>query len=235
MEIGLDNQVMMVLDNVSLGYEGRPVVENVSFTLRRGENLCLVGANGSGKSTLIKGVLGLIPAQKGAIDVKCGLDKVSYLAQIHAVDRDFPATVREIVLSGTQRSGRRLPFYSRRDREQARKAMARLKIDAFAGRRIGQLSGGQQQRVLLARAIAREPELLILDEPCSALDPEITAEMYDLFDQLKRELKLTMLISTHDWAYVRRAADRVLELGSRVEFIGTAQEWMETRGGAPRE
>ena len=95
------------------------------------------------------------------------------------------------------------------------------------------LSGGQQQRVLLARAIARQPELLILDEPCSALDPDITAEMYGLFDQLKRELGLTMLISTHDWAYVRRAADRVLELGSRVEFIGTAEEWMRTRGGAP--
>ncbi len=113
--------------------------------------------------------------------------------------------------------------------------MARLKIDAFAGRRVGQLSGGQQQRVLLARAIARQPELLILDEPCSALDPEITAEMYGLFDQLKRELGLTMLISTHDWAYVRRAADRVLELGRRIEFIGSAEEWMQARGGAARE
>ena len=232
MESGLDNQVMMVLDNVSLGYEGRPVIENISFSLRRGENLCLVGANGSGKSTLIKGILGLIPAQKGTIDVKCGLNRVSYLAQIHAGDRDFPATVREIVLSGTQMSGRRLPFYTKRDRAQAAEAMERLKIAAFAGRRIGQLSGGQQQRVLLARAIARQPEPLILDEPCSALDPEITAEMYGLFDQLKRELGLTMLISTHDWAYVRRAADRVLELGRRVEFIGTAREWMDARGGA---
>jgi len=233
METGLDNQVMMVLDHVSLGYEGRPVIENISFSLGRGENLCLVGANGSGKSTLIKGVLGLIPALKGTIDVKCGLNKVSYLAQIHAADRDFPATVREIVMSGTQVSGHGLPFYTKRDRERAMEAMERLKIETFAGRRVGQLSGGQQQRVLLARAIARQPELLILDEPCSALDPEITAEMYDLFDQLKRELKLTMLISTHDWAYVRRAADRVLELGSRIEFIGTAQEWMESRGGAP--
>ena len=124
MESGLDNQVMMVLDNVSLGYEGRAVIENISFSLLRGENLCLVGANGSGKSTLIKGILGLIPAQKGTIDVKCGLNRVSYLAQIHATDRDFPATVREIVLSGTQVSGRRLPFYTKRDKAQAAEAMA---------------------------------------------------------------------------------------------------------------
>ena len=224
---------MMVLDNVSLGYEGRPVVENISFSLKKGENLCLVGANGSGKSTLIKGILGLIPAQRGQIDVKCGLNKVSYLAQIHAVDRDFPATVREIVMSGTQVSARRLPFYTQKDRARAAEAMERLKISAFAGRRIGQLSVGQQQRVLLARAIARQPELLILDEPCSALDPEITAEMYGLFDQLKRELGLTMLISTHDWAYVRRAADRVLELGRQVEFIGTVEDWVAARGGVP--
>ncbi len=225
----------MTVSGVSLGYEGRPVIENVSFSLLRGENLCLVGANGSGKSTLIKGILGLIPVQKGKIEMKCNRNRVSYLAQIQGVDRDFPATVREIVLSGTQESGHRVPFYTRRDRDHAQMAMEMLKVQDFAGRRIGQLSGGQQQRVLLARAIARGPQLLILDEPCSALDPAITAELYDLFDQLKRELGLTMLISTHDWSYVRRAADRVMELGSRIEFIGTAQEWMDRKGGAVDE
>ena len=228
----VNDDIMLKLDGVSLGYEGKPVVRDVSFELRRGENLCLVGANGSGKSTLIKGILGLIPAQKGVIDVRCGLNRVSYLAQINALDRAFPATVREIVLSGTQVAGRRLPFYTRADKAQALSAMKRLRIDDLSEKRIGELSGGQQQRVLLARAIARAPHLLILDEPCSALDPQITEEMYALFGQLQKELHLSMLISTHDWAYVRRSADRVMELGVGVDFSGTADEWMEFRGGA---
>ena len=225
---------MMTLNDVSLGYGGRPVIENVSFRLKKGENLCLVGANGSGKSTLIKGILGLIPVLGGRIDRACGLGQVAYLAQIHTTDRDFPATVREIVLSGTQRSGK-LPFYTRKDREQAGHAMACLKIEALAGKRIGQLSGGQQQRVLLARAIARNPELIILDEPCSALDPDMTGELYALLDSLKRELNLTMIISTHDWDYVRDYADSVLELGRSVEFIGPAADWIARKGGGANE
>ena len=228
----LDNTIMLRLDGVTLGYEGKPVVENVSFELRRGENLCLVGANGSGKSTLIKGILGLIPVWKGRIDVKCGLNRVSYLAQINTLDRNFPATVREIVLSGTQTAGRRLPFYTKDDKARADEAMVRLRIDQLADTRIGQLSGGQQQRVLLARAIARSPLLLILDEPCSALDPDITGEMYALFGRLQKELNLSMLISTHDWTYVRENADRVLELGRGVDFIGSSRDWIQTRGGA---
>ena len=109
--------------------------------------------------------------------------------------------------------------------------MQLLKIEEFAGRRIGNLSGGQQQRVLLARAMARRPEVLILDEPCSALDPAITAELYDLFDSLRRELGLSILISTHDWDYVARSGDRVLVLNQDMEFIGTKDEWLQWRGG----
>lgn len=218
--------------NVALGYGGSAVVENVSFELIRGEILCLIGANGSGKSTLIKGILGLIPVQKGAIDLKCGRDSLAYLAQLNTADRDFPATVREIVLSGTQTKGRRIPFYTRRDREQAEEAMRLLRIEEFASRRIGNLSGGQQQRVLLARAIARRPEVLILDEPCSALDPAITEELYQLFSDLRGTLGLSILISTHDWDYVARSGDRVLVLNQEMEFIGPKDEWLRTRGGA---
>ncbi len=216
---------------VSLGYGGHTVVEGVTFRLLPGELLCLVGANGSGKSTLIKGILGLMPAARGSITLHCGRDKLAYLAQLNTTDRDFPATVREIVLSGTQRSGRRLPFYTKEDKECAERAMEELKITQFAGRRIGNLSGGQQQRVLLARAIAREPEVLVLDEPCSALDPSITEELYALFDSLRHSLNLSILISTHDWDYVARSADRVLVLNQEMEFIGTREEWLRRRGG----
>ena len=226
-----EHVAVLKADGVTLAYGGRTVVENVSFELTKGEILCLIGANGSGKSTLIKGILGLMAASKGKIELKCGREKLAYLAQLNTTDRDFPATVREIVLSGTQTAGRRLPFYTKADREAAAEAMQLLKIEEFSGRRIGNLSGGQQQRVLLARAMARRPEVLILDEPCSALDPAITAELYDLFDSLRRELGLSILISTHDWDYVARSGDRVLVLNQDMEFIGTKNEWLRWRGG----
>ena len=230
----MEHEPILSVKDVTLGYGGRPVVERVSFELMRGEILCLIGANGSGKSTLIKGILGLIPAAKGSIRLKCERDRLAYLAQLNTADRDFPATVREIVLSGTQKAGRRLPFYTREDKENAEKAMKLLKIHEFAHRRIGNLSGGQQQRVLLARAMARNPEVLILDEPCSALDPAITKELYTLFSELRKTLNLSILISTHDWDYVARSGDRVLVLNQDVEFIGSTQEWLLQRGGAQK-
>ena len=226
----MDKEPILSVRDVTLAYGGRTVVERVSFDLMRGEILCLVGVNGSGKSTLIKGILGLMPVTRGRIELKCGRDRLAYLAQLNTTDRDFPATVREIVLSGTQKSGRRLPFYTRADREQAEEAMRLLRIESFAGRRIGNLSGGQQQRVLLARAIARRPEALILDEPCSALDPAITGELYALFTSLRDALGLSILISTHDWDYVARSGDRVLVLNQDVEFIGDKDEWMRRKG-----
>ena len=227
-----ENNAALSVRDVTLAYGGRTVVENVSFDLLRGEILCLIGANGSGKSTLIKGLLGLMPVAKGRIELNCGREKISYLAQLHTADRDFPATVREIVLSGMQRPGFRLPFYTKEDKKCAEEAMRLLKVDEFAARRIGNLSGGQQQRVLLARAIAKSPKVLVLDEPCSALDPAITEELYGLFDSLRDTLGLSILISTHDWDYVSRSADRVLVLNQEAEFIGSREDWLKRRGGA---
>lgn len=224
-------EALITLDHVTISYDGKPAVEDVSFSVNRGENLCLVGSNGSGKSTLLMGILGLVKLDNGSVSIAHGLKSVAYLAQLHTIDHTFPATAWEIVLSGTQVSGRRLPFYTRKDRQSAQQSMERLKIMDLAKKRIGDMSGGQQQRVLLARALARNPELLILDEPCSALDPQITAELYALFDTFKRELGLTLLISTHDWPYVKSAADRVLQLDHTVAYIGPADQWIEQTGG----
>ena len=142
---------MIALSHVTLSYGARPAVEDVSFAIKPGENLCMVGPNGSGKSTLIKGMLGLMKPEGGEIRRDPGL-KVAYLAQAHTFERDFPATVWEIVLSGTL--GRSLnPLYTRAQKARAKEALARVRMQDFAGKRIGALSGGQQQRALLARAI----------------------------------------------------------------------------------
>ena len=214
---------ILTLQDVSISYDGHEAVRDVSFSVYEGENVCLLGANGSGKSTLIKGILGLVGISRGKISGP-GADHVSYLAQIHTTDASFPATVKEIVLSGAQKNARRL-FYSREDRQRAERAMEYTKITHLAGKRIGELSGGQQQRALLARALAREPRLLIMDEPCSALDPEITAELYALFAQLQKDMGLTMLVATHDWDYAQGHADRVCVMNTALDFVGTVDEW----------
>ena len=159
-------------------------------------------------------------------------DDIAYLAQMNTAERDFPATVWEIVLSGTQRPGRRLPFYTQKDKAEARRALELAGISGMERRRIGELSGGQQQRALLARALARNPRLLVLDEPCSALDPDITRALYALFDGLRARLGISLLISTHDWDYVERSADRVMVVDHGVSYIGPVSGWTHQGGRA---
>lgn len=218
---------MISLSHATFSYGARPVVEDVTLSIEKGENLCLVGSNGSGKSTLIKGLLGLLKPTSGEI-VRPKSLRCSYLAQAHTFQHDFPATVWEVVLSGTL-DRTFSPFISRAQKTRAQEALERVKLSELAGKRIGSLSGGQQQRAFLARAIAHDPDLIVMDEPCSALDPVITQELYDLFDSLKREKGLTMLIATHDWDYVRAHADRVLVLNRTVRYLGTAEHWHSHR------
>ncbi|MBQ3223302.1 MAG: ABC transporter ATP-binding protein [Clostridia bacterium] len=214
----------ITLENVTLSYGGKSVVQDVSLCVYKGENLCLVGANGSGKSTLLKACVGLLKPDKGTIKMEKGL-RVAYMQQTHLAERDFPATVWEIVLSGTQIPGRFRPFYTRADKQKAMETAKLLKIEGFLKKQIGALSGGQQQRVLLARALAADPDLLVLDEPCSALDPHITHELHGIFDDLREKLGITMLISTHCWDYVAHSADRVLEMDAKVVYLGPTEQW----------
>ena len=149
--------------DVSIIYsdDKRVAVEHASFKIEAGEYACIIGSNGSGKSTLVKGIVGLVPVTSGEVIHALSPEQYAYLSQITEVERDFPATVREVVLTGMQRSGRRFPFYTREDRKKAADAMETLDITDLADYRIGNLSGGQKQRVLLARALCREPKLLI--------------------------------------------------------------------------
>ena len=221
----MNQDILLSVKDVSMNYgTGRQdAIEHVSVDIKKGEILALVGSNGSGKSTFMKGILKLMPFTCGYMERKKGL-KVGYLAQIHTTERDFPATVREVVLSGTRQS-RYSPFYTKAQRQTAQRAMEELDIADRAESYLGSLSGGQLQRVLLARAIAGEPELLVLDEPCSALDPVMTKELFRLFTRLRDEQGVSLVIATHDWDFVRHNANRVMVLNHSLEFLGDISEW----------
>ena len=219
---------LLTCTGLELGYEGRRVVSGLDFTVEAGDYLCIVGENGSGKSTLMKTVLGLIRPVGGTIQRGEGLreNEIGYLPQQTPVQKDFPATVREIVLSGCQsRLGRR-PFYSRAEKDLARQNMERMGIAPLAGRCYRELSGGQQQRVLLARALCATRRLLLMDEPVSGLDPMVTAEMYDLIERLNREGVTIMMIS-HDVSSAVRYASKILHIGSEI-FFGTTEEYLRS-------
>lgn len=220
-------------DGISLGYEGHVIVPELSFEVNAGDYLCVVGENGSGKSTLIKTLLGLIPPVAGKVETGEGLrqTEIGYLPQQTLVQRDFPASVWEIVLSGnTNRMGFR-PFYNSEEKERARSAMEKMDITPLKKRCYRELSGGQQQRVLLARALCATKKALLLDEPVSGLDPRVTAEMYELIERLNREDGITVVMISHDVAAAIRYADHILHIGKTV-FFGTKDEYLRTDAGA---
>ena len=219
----------IVCKDVTLGYDGRIVQSGISFSVEAGDYLCIVGENGSGKSTLVKTILGLLPALSGTIVFGEGLraGEIGYLPQQTIVQQDFPASVREIVLSGCQgRCGFR-PFYRAEDKKRAALAMARMEITAFADRCYRELSGGQQQRVLLARALCAAQKVLLLDEPVAGLDPYVTEEMYALVQSLNREDGMTILMISHDMAAALKYADHILHVG-KCPFFGTKEEYLRT-------
>ena len=217
----------LTCQNLAVGYEGRAVLENLNFSVCPGDYLCIVGENGSGKSTLMKTILGLQPPVRGRVLTGDGLrkNKIGYLPQQTPVQRDFPASVREIVLSGCQgRCGGR-PFYSKGEKQLAKTAMERMQVAALAKRCYRTLSGGQQQRVLLARALCAAQNMLLLDEPVSGLDPKVTGEMYGLIQRLNREDGMTILMISHDITATLTYASHILHLGRRV-FFGTKADYL---------
>jgi zinc transport system ATP-binding protein len=211
--------------HLTLGYEGKKVAEDITFTVESGDYLCIVGENGSGKSTLMKAILRLHAPLEGSIRFGDGLlpTEIGYLPQQTEAEKDFPASVREIVQSGClNRCGLR-PYYTRAEKQRAAEAMARMGISDLAKRCYRELSGGQQQRVLLARALCATRKLLLLDEPVAGLDPKATAELYELIAALNRG-GITILMVSHDGAAALRYATRILHIGSGV-FFGSREAY----------
>ena len=217
----------LTCQNLCVGYDGKPVLQDLSFQVFAGDYLCVVGENGSGKSTLMKTILGLQPPISGRILTGDGLRKneIGYLPQQTVVQKDFPASVREIVLSGCQgRCGSR-PFYNKEEKQLALDAMDKMQITQLAKRCYRELSGGQQQRVLLARALCATRRMLLLDEPVSGLDPKVTAEMYAIIEKLNREDGITVIMISHDIAAAVQYASHILHIGDTV-FFGTKDAYL---------
>jgi len=218
----------------SFGYEGKPAVSNLNFDVNIGDYLCVVGENGSGKSTLISGLLRLLPPLGGEVLIGEGLrvSEIGYLPQQTAAQKDFPASVFEVTLSGALGLAGARPFYSRKDRARARKNLEMLGVASLSRRCYRELSGGQQQRVLLARALCATTRLIILDEPVSGLDPLATAELYTHIERINRELGITVIMVSHDVGGALRYASHILHLMREPLFFGTTGEYLATPLGS---
>lgn len=214
--------------DLCLGYEGKEILHDLNFEVNAGDYLCILGENGSGKTTLMKTVLGFVEPISGEIITGDGLDRseIGYLPQQTAVQKDFPATAWEIVLSGCQ--GRRgiRPFYTKEDKTLAEENIERMGISQLKDKCYRELSGGQQQRVLLARALCAARKLLLLDEPVSGLDPKAAAEMYQLIESLNKD-GVTVIMISHDLGAALGCASHVLHIG-RTVFFGTKAEYLES-------
>ena len=222
---------LLTVENLTLGYDSQPIIEDLNFTVNSGDYLCIVGENGSGKTTLVKTLLHLMDPLKGQIITGDGLKKneIGYLPQQTVIQRDFPASVIEIVLSGFQgRCGLR-PFYNKEEKRIANENMERMGISSLSGRCYRELSGGQQQRVLLARALCAAEKILLLDEPISGLDPKAAIEMYDLLEKLNKD-GITLIMISHDIAAAARYATHILHIGDTV-FFGTKDEYLNSPPG----
>lgn len=222
---------LIEVKDLTIGYDSHAVAEHLAFAVNEGDYLFLLGENGSGKSTLMKTLLGLRKPLSGSISFEKGLKDgtIGYLPQQTNVQKDFPASVREVVLSGCQGKLGHRPFYGKAERKLAEDNMEKMGILPLANRCYRELSGGQQQRVLLARALCATRELLVLDEPVTGLDPMSAAEMYRRIEALNRE-GVTIIMISHDMEAAFRYASHVLHLG-RSSFYGTAKEFFDSRIG----
>ena len=222
----------LICENLSVGYEEKAILQGLNFQVQAGDYLCIVGENGSGKSTLMKTILGLQAPIAGKIETGDGLkrNEIGYLPQQTPVQRDFPASVWEIVLSGCQsRCGLR-PFYNKEEKQLAGENIQKMQIEALRGRCYRELSGGQQQRVLLARALCATRKMLLLDEPVSGLDPKVTEEMYALIQRLNRQDGITVIMVSHDMTAALRYASHILHIGNSV-FFGTKEDYLNSPQG----
>ncbi len=218
--------------NLTLGYDSNVLVTNLNFSVNKGEYLCILGENGAGKSTLMKAILGLKKQLSGEIIWGDGVSvgEIGYLTQQSEIQKEFPASVKEIVLSGFQTKLGIRPFYTKAQKIEAMEIMEKMGITQFAKRCYRELSGGQQQRVLLSRALCATQKILFLDEPVAGLDPKITEQMYQLIENLNIKYGVTIIMISHDVEIALKYATHVLKVGKDY-FFGTKDEFLSQKIG----
>ena len=218
---------LLSFNDLTIGYENNIVLSDLSFAIEKGDYLVILGENGAGKSTLLKTMLGLIKPIKGKIvfDAEVKKTEIGYLPQQTVVQRDFPASVWEVVLSGCLAKNGIKPFYSKKDKELAKANIEKLELNGFEKRCYRELSGGQQQRVLLARALCSSNKILVLDEPVTGLDPKVTAQLYETIRSLNKE-GITIIMISHDLQALEDAS-KVLHLGHET-FFGNKEEYLNS-------
>ena len=216
---------LLSFENIAIGYDNNPIVENLTFAIEKGDYLTILGENGAGKSTLLKTMLGLIKPLSGRIvfDAEVKKTDIGYLPQQTVVQRDFPASVWEIVISGCLSKNGLRPFYSKEDKALAEANIKRLGLEQLKKSCYRELSGGQQQRVLLARALCASDKILVLDEPVTGLDPKVTVQLYELIDSLNKE-GITIIMISHDLQALKHA-NKVLHLGHQT-FFGDKEDYL---------
>jgi len=218
----------LTCQDLAVGYASEVVARHITFEVNSGDLVCILGENGTGKSTLVKTILGLRDPYAGELSFSDGATKhtVGYLPQQGETQRDFPASVEEIVLSGCLSHLGKRHFFRNPERELAAEQMRRVHVDDLAKRPFSRLSGGQQQRVLIARALCAATKLLVLDEPTTGLDPKSAAMLYETIDDLRAE-GMGVISVSHDVQQATEHASHVLVVGER-PFFGTTAEWRET-------
>lgn len=219
-------------NNITLNYDGLTVVKDINFSVEKGDYLCIIGDNGTGKSTLLRAILGLKKISSGSIHFN-GFKRndIGYLAQQTDVQKDFPASVWEVVLSGCLNKKRFLSFYTKRDKERADNALKTLEIQDIKEKCYRELSGGQQQRVLLARAICATNKVLVLDEPTTGLDPKMTTELFSLVAKMNEELGVAIIMVTHDTHCAVKYSKHILHLMENDYFYGSTVEYLVSETG----
>ena len=217
---------LIKVNKLTFRYEARDVedtLKNVSLSVNEGDFLCIVGENGSGKSTLIKCIVGLNKVPEGAITIN---EKIGYLPQKTEIQANFPASIEEVVLSGTISNNIRKIWYTKEDKEKATEIMKELDIYEIRKKCFRELSGGQQQRVSIARAMCATNKIIVLDEPTNGLDPNIARKIYETLKKLNKKRKLTILMVSHDIERAVKYASRVIEIkNGKVSFDGLPEKY----------
>ncbi|MDR2091334.1 MAG: ABC transporter ATP-binding protein [Clostridiales bacterium] len=219
--------MLMSVKNLCVAYDGKRVVDDVSFDILEGDYLCVVGENGSGKTTVMKALLGLVRPEKGSVECKISRREIGYLPQQNAVQKDFPASVYEVAVSGCLNGRGLFAFFTRADKKRTEKNLEKLGVLNLKRKPYRDLSGGQRQRVLIARALCASNKMLVLDEPVTGLDPMTSTELYALTNELNRE-GMTVVMVSHDIKNAVKYGNKILHMAKSAAFFGTAADYVKT-------